>query len=151
MNRPNESGEECQPAAAGRRGAEGEKQFFKEEKKSSRSGAMHQDAGDVIRRGVESERAVFEGVGQALQGPIKIGGGRVDEEEVIKSFRYQPPAANERVSQDEGRIVPNETVANGGRIAGYNSQEKQKNRENSLHSENGLNGIDVLASKVGNV
>ena len=71
----------------------------------------------MVRSGPKSKGRVIDCVTEPLNRPIEIGRSRVHEEKVIETFRYQSPAANERIAQDQGRVVPDKTVAHRRRIA----------------------------------
>ena len=144
MDRPGQSGEGRDPAAArGCHPAGEEKLPGKEEECDSRS-RVEEDVGDVIGRWREGEGGVFEGVSQALYRPVKIRGGRVDKKEVIKSFRDKPPTADQRIAQDERGVVPDKAVSDGWRVRGQHGDKDGQNNERFLHGENGLDRIKTL-------
>ncbi len=82
----------------------------REQEQRERGGEVTDDAGEVITGRPKSERGVIERVGQPLDRPVKIGSGRVGKEEMLKPFRDQPPASDERIAQDQGGVVPDEAV-----------------------------------------
>ncbi len=68
-----------------------------------------------------------------MQRPIKIGSRCVDEKKMVKALGDQPPAANQRVTQNQSRIIPDKTVAQSGRIANEDSCKKDENGPDFFH------------------
>ena len=64
---------------------------------------------------------------------------------MLESLRDQSPAPNERIAQDEGVIVPDEAVAQGGRIGSEDEQHEEKDRKKFLQRENQIGQMGVIA------
>ena len=64
----------------------------------------------MISRRLENEGGVIEQIGQSLNGAIKIRGRGVDKEKMMKRLRNKLPAPDERVAQNQSRIVPDKIV-----------------------------------------
>ncbi|PYK86697.1 MAG: hypothetical protein DMF47_05545 [Verrucomicrobia bacterium] len=63
---------------------------------------------------------------------------------MIKCFRNQPPAPNERVAQNLSRIVPDKTISQPRSVAGKHPGDDEQNSEIFLHDENGLDRINRM-------
>ena len=88
---------------------------------------MEGDAHDVVSGRPKSERGVIEPVGQPLNRTGEIGSRRVRKKEMLEALRNEPPASDERIAQDQRRIIPYEAVANRGRVDGKNERSQTKN------------------------
>ena len=87
---------------------------------------MTKNAREMKNRRSKSKGAIFQRVGQTLDRPIKIRRCRVGKKEMLKPFRNEPPAANERIAQNERVIVPNKSIAHGRRVTcAYGKSDKQ--------------------------
>ena len=87
---------------------------------------MTKNIREMKNRRSKSNGAIFQCVGQTLNWPVKIRGRRVCKKEMLKSFRNEVQAANERIAQNERVIVPNKSVAQGRRVTcTYDKRDKQ--------------------------
>ena len=99
---------------------------------------MPQDADQVItERGTEKDR-VIKRVTEPLQRPIEIRSGGVNEKEMIEPLMDEAPAPNERVAQNQGRIVPDKTVAQSGRIANEDNCKNDKDGPDFFHERESI-------------
>src|SRR2546423_407618 len=101
-----------------------------------------ENTGEVIRHRIEAERAVVKRINYPLNWPIKIRSGRIDKKEMIEAFRNQSPAADKRVAQDQCGIVPDETIAQRGRIGNQDRERQDEKRKDFLHQQNRLDRIN---------
>jgi len=80
--------------------------------------------GEVIRSGSKSKGRVIDRINEPLNRPVEIRSGRVDEKKMVETFRYQSPAANQRIAQNECGIVPDKIVAHSRRIADEDNNDQ---------------------------
>ena len=126
MNRPGERGGDRDPPRFPFFDTEKAQQLAGEQEKREGCTKMTEDAGQVITGGLKGERAVIEGVSQPLDRPVEVGRGRVGEKEMLKPFRDQAPASDQRVAQDQGSIIPDEAVSKRGRVDRENECGQEK-------------------------
>ena len=87
---------------------------------------MTKNTRDVKNRRAKGKGTIFQRVGQALDRPVKIRRRRVGKKKMLKPFRNEPPAADERVTQNERVIVPNKSIAHSRRVTrAYGKSNKQ--------------------------
>src|ERR1700730_6182160 len=98
---------------------------------------MPEQTCDVVRPRVKSEGHVIERVIQPLERSIEIRSGCVYKKEMVETLGYQPPAAKQRVAQDQGGVVPDKTVAHSGRIANEDGDEENYSGPDLFHDKRG--------------
>src|SRR6476661_6135030 len=111
MHRPNQRRDEREPAPFAFLDVPAPQKLCREKKQREGCADLKENAAEMITGWLENERSVIREIGQALDRPIEIGRGRVDEKKMLKRFGNELPAADERVAQDEGSIVPDEIVS----------------------------------------
>ena len=63
---------------------------------------------------------------------------------MIKSFRDEPPAADQRIAQNQGGVVPNEAVARRRGVNGSHGDKDGQGGEGFLHGEIELDRVSTL-------
>jgi len=129
MNCPDQRGQERDPAAKAFLNLPAAQQLNGKEKKGERRADMAKDAGEVITGRLENERRVVSQVSEPLDRPIEIGRRRVDKKKMLKGFRNELPAPDERVAEDECGIVPDEIVSQRRRVGGEKNESKKNGRD----------------------
>ena len=71
---------------------------------------MEQDIGEMIGVRGESPEGIISSERKPLNRPIEIRGRCIREKEMPEPLGNQPPTADERVAQNQGRIIPDEPV-----------------------------------------
>ena len=120
MNRPNQRGDECDPAPFPFLDIPAAQKFVPQKKQRERRAEMAKDAGQMITGRFENERGVIDQVAEALDRPIEIGRRRVDKKEMLERLGNQLPAADKRIAQDERGIVPDKIIPQGRRVGRKN-------------------------------
>jgi len=100
--------EDCAFAFAHAAGAGNER--LRAEEKRDRGGRVQEDAREMVAPRLEGEQGVIECIGEPLDRAVEIGCGRVGEKKMAEAFRDEAPAPDERVTQDERGVVPDELV-----------------------------------------
>ncbi len=94
----------------------------------------------MIHSRCEAEGDIFKRVGESLDWPIEVGGRRIGEEKMLEAFRNQAPAPDKRIAQHERLIVPDEVVAQRGRVDAEDHDQKENEWKKPLHR----NTVDSL-------
>jgi hypothetical protein len=55
---------------------------------------------------------------------------------MLKAFRDQAPAPDQRVAQDQGGVIPDKTVSERGRVDGENQRGQKKSGKSFFHQRN---------------
>src|SRR4051794_17527640 len=97
---------------------------------------MAQNAREVVGRGQQAERSVLERVSETLDWPIKIRRRRIREKKMLEAFTDQTRTADQRIAQNQGGIVPNETVPQSRRIRSEHRDCQQEKGEKSFQRAN---------------
>ena len=82
-------------------------------KRKHRRKRVDENAGEMVAGRVKSIPRIVPGVGHALDGTVEIGGGGIGKEKVPETFGNQAPGTDERITLDEGGVVPDKAVAQG--------------------------------------
>src|SRR5438045_6765308 len=106
-----------------------------EGKKRDNSSSVQTNVVAMIRRWMESKQDVLNGVSQPLEGPIKIRRRRVCKKKMLQPFRDQAPAPDERIAQDQGGIIPDETGTEGRGMSAKNKTEEHADNGQTLFHE----------------
>src|SRR3954453_8163549 len=99
---------------------------------------MAENARHVIGRRLKAERHVLQRIGEPLDWPVKIRRRRICEKEMLKAFTDQPRAADQRITQNQSGVVPDETVAQRWRIRREHRDCQQEKGEKSFQRANSL-------------
>jgi hypothetical protein len=128
MNRPGESGQKSQEAPFSFVDFPEAEQFVAQQKQSHGRAEVAKNAGEMVAGRLENERPVIEQISQSLDGPVEIGRGRIDEKKMLKRLRGELPAADQGIAQNQGGVVPDKFVPQGGRIdrQGHDGQEEKR-------------------------
>ena len=130
MPQPAERDKKPDTTPARRLQLEERKELLRKKEERDRRGGVPKNTDKMIAGRREKKGRVIKGVTEALQRAVKIGSRRVREKKMLKTLADQAPAANERIAQDEGLIVPDESVSQGWRVGHEGGSEQQDGREN---------------------
>ena len=130
MDRPGERGEKREKPPFSFFDFPKAKELVAQKKKREDRAQVAQNAGEMITGRLENERSVIEQVSQPLNGPVKIRGRRVEEKKMLEGLRDELPAANERIAQDQGGIVPDKLVPERRRIERQGDENQNESRQN---------------------
>src|SRR5437588_5247504 len=89
MNRPNQRGDECDPAPFPFLDIPTAQKFVRQKEQRERRAEMAKDAGEMITGRLENERGVIDEVAQGLDRPREIGRSRGDEKQMLESRGLQ--------------------------------------------------------------
>jgi hypothetical protein len=89
----------------------------------------------VIRHWSKAELNVLERIGEPLNRAIEVRRRCVDKEEMVETFRNESPASNQRIAQDKGGIVPDESIAQRWRVSRRYRCEDEERRDGSFHKK----------------
>src|SRR5205085_11703975 len=137
MNRPYESSAERGPARVSPTKAQAGQKSFAEQQQRDRRKRVPKNAREVVETRAKRRRGIIDGVGESLDRPIEIRWRRVDEHEVVETFRNQSPAPNQRVPEHKRRIIPDKVIAQRRRIADENNRDKNQNCPSCFHDKRG--------------
>ena len=103
-------------------------QLVAQEQQGEGRAKVAKNAGEVIAGRLENVRPVIEEICQPLDGAVEIRRGRIEKEKMLKRLGGELPAADKGIAQNQGGVVPDEFVPQGGRIdrQGYDSQKKKR-------------------------
>ena len=122
MNRPDQRSEEYDPTPFSFLDIPTAQEFVGEEQQRERGAGVAKDAGEMIAGRFEDEGGVINEISQPLNRPVEIRRRRVDKEKMLESLGSELPAANERVAQDQGGIVPDKVISQGRRVGRENDE-----------------------------
>src|SRR4029077_6626529 len=87
----------------------------------------------MVGRRVNAKQRIFDRVGYALQRPVEIRWRGVDKQIMIETFGNEPPASNQWITQDQGGIIPNETIAHRRGVTRDHNNDNQSDGEHPFH------------------
>ena len=122
MDRPDKSGEECQPTSFAFLDIPAAQELIGQKKERERGAGMTEDAREMIAGRFENEHGVISEVSEPLNWPVEIRGRRVDEKKMLERLGRELPAPDKRIAEDQGGIVPDEIVSERWRVDRENDE-----------------------------
>ena len=102
-------------------------QLFGGEEQRHRGAGVDKDAGEMpAPRLGEAVNLVVENETQPLDRAVKTRRRGIEKQEMPEALGDKPPTADERIAQDQRRVVPDKTIAQGGPVnekSGRNDQQ----------------------------